>query len=463
MKGSSSTSMFRLVRFAIVVAALWALASTKLLAQSPTDAPRDEQAPLMTLDEAVSLALENNRQVKNSSLEAEKFDFRVNTATSRRLPQFQFAVLGGELLQPVYFKFPAGAFGTYPATGPIPSTASSIKSPAVFTSYTTAGITQPLSQQYKIKLGIHAIEIGRDIAREDVRAQRQKIGNEVRTAYFEIVATQVGVDAERVAVETLEEAQRVTQKYESEQAVLRGDVLEVDARLAKARYKLSVAEDGLATQREHLNQLLGRTLNTPFRVEPTLEQAAPDLSLAAARESALHNRPDVRQAQLKIQQAEYDRRIAKAEYIPDLSLAVQYLGTTNIQVLPQNVSVAGFLLTWEPFDWGRRRNNIAEKSKSIQQARNGSNETEAQVAVEVGMKYRKWQEANLLLKAARTGEEATTEQFRVVSNKYKEQSALIKDLLQAQARNAEAGFKYQQALSAYWSTFADLRHAIGEE
>ena len=127
------------------------------------------------------------------------------------------------------------------------------------------------------------------------------------------------------------------------------------------------------------------------------------------------------------------------------------------------MAVAGFLLTWEPFDWGRRRNNIAEKSKSIQQARNGSNETEAQVAVEVGMKYRKWQEATLLLKAARTGEEATTEQFRVVGNKYKEQAALIKDLLESQARNAEAGFKYQQALSAYWSTLADLRHAMGEE
>ena len=310
---------------------------------------------------------------------------------------------------------------------------------------------------------MRATEIGRDIAREDVRAQRQKIANEVRTAYFEIVSTQVGVNAARVAVETLEEAQRVTQRYELEKAVLRGDVLEVDARLAKARYELSVAEDGLATQREHLNQLLGRALSTPFRVSTTPEDDAPDLSLAAARDTALKRRPEVRQAQLRVQQAEYDRRLAKAEYIPDLSLAVQYFGTSNDQVLPQNVAVAGFLLTWEPFDWGRRHNAVAEKSKAIQQARNGSNETEAQIAVEVGMKYRKWQEATLLLKAARTEDEAATEQFRVVGNKYKEQAALVKDLLESQARSAEAGFQYQQALSAYWSTLADLRHAMGEE
>ena len=98
------------------------------------------------------------------------------------------------------------------------------------------------------------------------------------------------------------------------------------------------------------------------------------------------------------------------------------------------------MLTWEPFDWGRRRNDVAEKAKTVEQARNGLRETESQIAVEVGAKYRKWQEAALLLKAARTGHEAATEQFRVTSNKYKEEAALIKDLLQAQARSPRRNF-----------------------
>ena len=52
--------------------------------------------------------------------------------------------------------------------------------------------------------------------------------------------------------------------------------------------------------------------------------------------------------------------------------------------------------------------------------------------------YRKWQEAALLLKAARTGHEAALEQFRVTTNRFTEQAALIRDLLQAQARSTEA-------------------------
>jgi outer membrane protein TolC len=321
----------------------------------------------------------------------------------------------------------------------------------------------PLSQQYKIGLGIRATELGREIAKEDVRAERQKIAAKVRSAYVELVATQAAVDAAGEAVKTLQEAQRVTLRYISEKTVLKADALEVDARLTKAQYELSVAENGLATQHENLNQLLGRDLATPFRVDFMPEEDTTALSLEEARQRASQSRPEIRQAHLKEKQADYDRRIAKAEYIPDFGIAISYMGVQNVQVLPTNVGVAGFALTWEPFDWGRRRNRIREKANTLAQAHNGAQEAESQIVVEVGSKYRKWKEAVLLLKATRTGHEAASEEFRVTSNKYKEQAALVRDLLQAQARSSETSFQYQQALSSYWSSLADLRRAMGEE
>ena len=426
-------------------------------------APHDSEAPLLTLDDAVSLALTNNRLVKNSVLEAQKFDFQLSTAKSRRLPQFQFAALGGELLHSFDFTFPAGAFGTYPNVGPIPGKEAKVHTPARFTTYLTGAFDQPLTQLYKINLGVHATELGREIAREDTRAERQKIAAEVRAAYFQLVASQTGVDAARQTVVALTEAKQVTARYHVEQAVLRADVLEVDARLAKSLHELSVAENGLATQREHLNQLLGRDLSTAFRVASMPEEDANTITLDEARKRASESRPEIRQARLKTQQAEYDRRIAKADYIPDLSFSVRYQGINNVQVLPANVTTAGFLFTWEPFDWGRKRNKIAEKTKTVEQARNGAQETESQIAVEIGAKYRKFREAALLLTAARAGHEAAAEEFRVTTNKYQETAALIKDLLQAQARSAETESAYQQALSSYWGALADLRRAMGDE
>jgi outer membrane protein TolC len=432
------------------------------LAQQSPESSSDTDVPVLTLEDALSLATSNNRRVKDSVLESEKYDFRLNVAKSRRLPQFQFGVLAGQLLHSVESTFPAGAFGTYPGTGPIPATDAKVQTPAQFTTIVTGALDMPLLQQYKIGLGIRVTDVGRDIARESARGERQKVAADVRTVYFNLVATQAAVDAARQAVGTLEEAQRVTTEYKVQQTVLRGDALEVDARLAKSRYELAVAENGLATEREHLNQLLGRELATPFRVVPMPEEAAIGLTLSAARQHAAASRPEIRQADLKEKQADYDRRLAKAEYIPDLSASIRYVGF-NFEVIPANVTTAGLFLTWEPFDWGRRRNNVAEKAKNLAQARNGAEETKAQIDVEVGTKYRKWQEAALLLRATRTGHEAAVEQFRVTTNRFKEQAALMRDLLQAQARSSEADFQYQQALSTYWTALADLRRAMGDE
>ena len=458
-----STKTGRWARLVLIGSILAGMHAGTVMGQQQQTLSRDSDATVLTLDEAVNLALQHNRLVKNSVLEAQKYDFQVSTARSRRKPQFQFSMLGGELLQPFDFTFPKGAFGTFPSTGPIPATNAKVHTPAVFTTYLTGSIDQPLSQQYKIGLGIRATELGRDIAREDVRAERQKITAEVRSAYLHLVASQASVDAAREAVKTLEEAERLTTRYEAQKKALRGDVLGVQARLEKSRYELSVSEDGLVTQREALNQLLGRDVSTSFRVDFIPEQDASDLTLDSARKDALAKRPENRQARLKEKQAEYERRLAKAEYIPDLSLSVRYQGITNVQVLPQNVATAGFLLTWEPFDWGRRHNKIHEASKDVEQARNSIQETESQISVEVGAKYRKWQEASLLLKASRTAHEAALEQLRETNDKYEQQASLLKDLLEAQANSSETTAQYQEALSSYWSAFAELRKSMGEE
>jgi outer membrane protein TolC len=423
----------------------------------------DADAPLLTLEQAVSIAVANNRMVKDSVLEAKKYEFRVSMAKTKRLPSFQLGVLSGELLHSFDFNFPAGSFGTYGSAGPIPATDSTITTPATVTTFITGSVDMPLLQQHKIGLSIRATEVGHNIALEGVDAQRQKIAADVRSAYFNLIATQAAADAARQAVQTLVEAQRVTAQYQVQQVVLRAEALEVDSRLERTRYDLSVADNELATQRERLNQLLGRDLTTPFRVHALLPADDVDLTLAAARQHAAQYRPEIRQAQLKESQADLDRRLARAEYIPDLSLSVRYFGFNNYEVLPSNVTVAGLFLTWEPFDWGRRRSNTAEKATALEQARNASRETEAQVLVEVAAKYRKWQDARLLMNATRLGHEAAVEQLRVTSNRYQQQAVLIRDLLQAVSHSADATYQYQQSLSAYWTTLADLHRAMGEE
>jgi outer membrane protein len=186
-----------------------------------------------------------------------------------------------------------------------------------------------------------------------------------------------------------------------------------------------------------------------------------EADLTAAREQALAQRPEIKEAQLKIKAAEYDRRIKKSEYIPDLSIGVGFVSAENVKVLPQNIVRAGLLLRWEPFDWGRKKNEMAEMGKAIEEAQLGLHETQNQVLVEIGGKYRKLHQARQMLITSQLAQETARENVRVFNSRYAVQEALVKDVLQSQASLAEANHKYQQALLSFWTAKADFEKAIG--
>ena len=54
------------------------------------------------------------------------------------------------------------------------------------------------------------------------------------------------------------------------------------------------------------------------------------------------------------------------------------------QVVPKNIASVGVAMKWEVFDWGRKKNQLAEKEKTIEQARNVLHEAENIVLIEVG-------------------------------------------------------------------------------
>src|SRR5262245_60253183 len=94
----------------------------------------DQSSPeeALTLEQAVALALENNRLVKNAGLEVSKQEDSLTIARTRRLPIFDAKVFGSILLQPLDFTFKQGDFGTFPSGGPNPSTDVRVTTPRQF-------------------------------------------------------------------------------------------------------------------------------------------------------------------------------------------------------------------------------------------------------------------------------------------------------------------------------------------
>jgi outer membrane protein len=377
------------------------------------------------------------------------------------LPHFQVYFLGGETLNSVNFTIPQGALGTYPGTGPIPAQNSKITTPQTFTGLGLGQATQPLSQLWKVHLAVLESRIGEELAQESLRRQRQDTAHSVRDLYYQIAQTQTQVASAEANVTYLVDLQAETDRNLVEQTALKGDSLAVKAKLSQQRYQLLTLRDSLETQKESLNQLLGRELSTEFSVEVQPVPAGVEVDIAAARQEALSQRAEIREARLQTKKAEVEVRRERAEYIPDISAGLTYLSLPNVSFLPQNILQAGFLLQWQPYDWGQKRHKIESLKDSVKQTTLTGQDAEQQVMVDVKAKLRKLAEARALLDTNTLAQESEREKMRVVTNRYGQKAALLSDFLQQEAAVAQADADYQRALAAFWSAKASFDYALG--
>ncbi len=417
----------------------------------------------LTLDDAVRLALERNRGLAVAALGVERAGRKVDAARTKRLPSLQVEGLAGTTLNTIEVSFPTGAFGDYPGTGPIPAEDTIVKAPRTLTGTVTATVAQPISQLHKIGLNTKLSELSRDVERQKLREERAAVAADVRRAYYALLQLTSARAARREQAETCRELERVVGEQVRREVALVGDGLDVKAELAEAEYELARVEGDLATARERLNELMGRDLDAPLSVVGTPGPSLEEVDLTAAQRSAAERRPDLAQARLGIEQADTDRRLKKAESIPDVSLALSYYSFFNVDLLPRTIAQAGLQVKWEPFDWGRRGKERAEKELQLEQAKATERRARDLARIDVGQRFRDLHEARLLVSAEELSRDAAREKLRVVRERHEREAALFKDLLSAQAQASVAQAEYDQALMTYWTAKADFQKAIGEE
>lgn len=420
------------------------------------------QQETLTLDQAVAAALKKNRLVRAAELEVDKADDALEMARTYRLPQFSFRLYEIQFLTKSNFLFPGGIFGSFPMIGPVPPANTPVPIARRPASIPYFQATQPITQLRRVKLGVQLQSLSKQIAQEKLRAQQQEITNQVKAAYYNLLQVQGGIVATEEAVKLFKELDRVSNQALLQQVVLRGDVLEAQAGLAKTELDMVVLRNTSTTLKEKLNELMGRDLSTDFVVRGALDPQDYELDLAAVRARALERRPELREARLKKQQAEADYRSKKTEYIPDVSLIFNYLSPFHVDVVPKNITFAGFSLSWDVFDFGRKKHELLSKNHVIEQAAAGIDETAAQIQLDVGNRYRKMDEARQQLRVATLSRDVAQERVRVGLNRYEQQAVMLKDVLQLQTSLAESSYKYLESLLAYWTARAELEKAMGE-
>jgi outer membrane protein TolC len=434
-------------------------------------APTVEQAagpqsnlPELTLEQAVEQAVANNSSLKTASLETSRVANDLAATRTKRLVSTQVTALGAQLVTKPSVTFPAGSLGVYDATGPIPATNQKVEIARKPVGTVDVSLAQPLSTQYQLHLQSKALELGLEGTRQDQAKTRLDIVDQVRRAYYAVVEAQSALDSLQASLPYYQESHRLALENRGKETILESDLLNADATLLKTQNAIADASGRVASASEKLNDLMGRDIHTQFRVT-AIGDADAGLDTPEAMEArALQNRPDVKKAKLQVQQANYDARAKKAEYIPEVNLAFDYFTTANFEdVMPRNLGTVGVSLKWEPWDWGRKHQEYEEKRAKEEQAKVGVGATERAVLLEVRNGRRQLENARRQLTLSNASERAARQKLKEVQEQVKRETALSRDLFQAQSELASADSQQQQALTEFWKARADLKKAIGEE
>lgn len=421
-----------------------------------------QPAGVLTLDDAVAQAMEHNRPARIARLDVDKAENDLRAIRTRRLPNFDVKAISGTLTAPLDFTFKTGVFGTFPQIGPVPGADTTIRTDPRLSTIVSARVSQPLTQLRTIGHGEQALGLARDLAREQVRALEQTVVANVKQLYYGLAQAQAGLQANDDAIAMYKEIDRLMADYLQHEAVLPGDALTAKTALARQEHAGLVLQDTTATLKEQLNAVMGREPGVGFTVEAVEAPSGSEVDIAAAETRALGQRSEVRQARIKAKQAQVDLILKRDEMIPEVSIAFNYLGFYNFEVLPKNGALLGVAGSWEPWDWGRRRSEAATKAKTVEQANLGIAEAETLVRVDVRSRARSLGEARAFLVVADLARQTARERLRVATNRFRQEASLHRQVLEAEAGAAEADLQYQQALAGFWTARAEFDKAVGE-
>ena len=258
---------------------------------------------------------------------------------------------------------------------------------------------------------------------------------QVRVGYFNILKAEKFFDVAKQAVKQFEAQLEVTKAFFEVGIVAKNDVLQAEVRLANARQALVKAENDLATAKASFNILLRREINTPLEVVDILGYKAFPLTFEQSLEEALRQRPEIKTAQLNIDQAKENVKVARSGFFPTISLNGAYNRLSDAVGLDGDLRSEAWtvqaLATFTLWNWGNTAFKVGENKVKVTQAEDSKTQLIESITLEVKNDYLNMLVAEKNIRVAETAIEQAEENLRMNEERYKYQVATQTDVLDA--------------------------------
>jgi len=428
------------------------------VAQQPPTSPMQ-----LTLEQAINLALKQNHSIRLRSLSVDQMQSKKDEAKSNYLPQIK--ATGGVLhvteLEGV--AIPAGSFGNYSSTGPIPAKSLVIDQGGLTGYLGGVGLEQPLTQLFRIHQANVAAKQDLLIARTQLDQTQDAIALQVRQLYYNILINQEQLKASQ---DQLAAAQ--IKDEESRNDVARGNALEISALQSKAAI-LQAQQEILTLRlqgsdlRRQLADVLGLPVETPLDLDPAAAAVALNIpSRADAIRIALEQNQDLRAARQTLVKAQAGLAAANDAYIPDLTALSRYSYQSGVPFLVHNFGTFGFSLSYDLFDGGRREAKIREARSEVHSAEVTVDKLQSEIEVQVQGIYDRVDELRQMVDVAGQVVKVRTEAARLSDRQFEQTAALSSARSQSHADLTSATASLLEANCGLSLAEAALKRAIGQ-
>ena len=422
----------------------------------------------LTLDSCLSLARQNNKELRRAALDIDKAQAVKDQAFTKYFPQVKASAMGYHSLHPLVEvgindfdnasvrDLLTTLYGNYGAALGLDNTIS------LFQYGYQVGVTaiQPVYMGGKIVAGNQLAKVGIEAARLQNEITERDLLEEVEESYWLVVGLTEKQQTLQAVTALLDTVHRTVSVAVDAGLALQTDLLQVELRQSEIQRTQIQLDNGLALAKRALWQSIGKTYPDQMGEglnNIRLESINADSTLQAPPLEGL-GRSGVESSllSLSVRAAELNRRMTIAEALPQVAVGAHY-GYSNMQTSflrdglgSKTGNGAVFVTVSVPLtDWWETGHKIRENNIALEQARLQEQHTNELLALRTQQAWDKMTESWLLVTENRHALDIARENYRLSGVNYRAGMGTITDLLTAQTSFLQAENALTDALISY--------------
>lgn len=283
---------------------------------------------------------------------------------------------------------------------------------------------------------------------------------EVKKAYYNL---QYAIEAKKVAEEMVERYEAFynqAKAFYTAGTTPKVDVTIAEVNLSNSKLMLIQAEHAISIAMARLSNTMGLPYASKYNISDNLRYNPCNITLDQAVEIAVDSRPEFKLADIRVEEARQNVKLAKKSYFPTLNIEGQYQIGGAHPASNYGYNFGGYL-TFPTVNGMLIKNEIKEAKALHLKEQSTAKGTKNNIYYEIQQAFYSVQEKKSSIPVAFLGLKQAKENYELSYGRYKVGVGNPVELKEAQVQYQDAMLKYYNTLYQFNSARAELEKYIG--